>query len=118
MQRVRMMLAVGLVILAGGCGITGHWTVTRVTGDDADGGFEITSLRLDDDGRYAAERRTAEAAVVDRGKYDYDRESHLLTLRPTDGPAFSYLAHLTSWGHRLRIEPLEDDNWEATLRRR
>ena len=112
-SRVRWLLLVLMILLVGGCGVTGTWK--RVTTDPPNAPFPVDDLRLDRNGDYSARWKYKGRVLTSHGTYEY-RRGELIVAQSGSMPR-TYGASLRFDGKLELTYTASGDSIKAVLER-
>ncbi len=111
------LLLACIVLSLTGCatGVTGHWTLASFKPEAEKGNFQLGSMCLEPDGKYAANAAEGGKTEAMTGTYTYDKSTNALTFAMPGGKQRTYNAELVGSDEMQVSEHGKD--WVATMKR-
>ncbi|MCP4250270.1 MAG: hypothetical protein GY778_24770 [bacterium] len=96
-----VMAGLGVLVLTGGCQITGTWRAVETEPPEAEGLFPIRMVTFSPEGDCSVTRQSGQELITSTGSYDWTGVK--LTITPTGKEPRVYPGRLDPFTKRLRL---------------
>ncbi|MCH7812702.1 MAG: hypothetical protein IID40_01650 [Planctomycetes bacterium] len=101
------MASLGLLVLLGGCEITGTWRAVRTEPAEAEGIFPIRMVTFSPEGDCSVTRQSGQELITSTGSYEWTGTK--LTITPTGQEPRVYPGRLDPFTKRLQLSHQADE---------